>query len=297
MKASRISPHGPRQKAPTTPGGDVTPSTNSNAANPEDQGGGPSWDFYRDVFGGWRWECTAEDFNMQDSKSSYETREACVAAALAAGMKMPLHERSILCVQPKQELHCSLDVALGTYRAVFTSNTVDTQRCLESHAYDLYVLDYWVPGSSGIHLCREIRRSDPHVPICFYTAAGSEEQRSRAFRAGASSYICETAGVEALSEEIGALMEQSDKATAHAQAESYLAVQAALETRAVVAISPSPNALKVASEALENSAMARAREIFIESGGSLAGFERVWHEVFKQAFCADAARGAAAQHG
>lgn len=111
-------------------------------------------------------------------------------------------------MQPKRELRSTVELALGRYCTVFTSTAAETKLCLESRPYELYVLDYWVPGSSGIHLSREIRRSDPHVPICFYTASGSEEQRERAFRAGANAYICETAGPEALAEEIDVLLQQ-----------------------------------------------------------------------------------------
>src|SRR5215213_950366 len=37
--------------------------------------------FYRDVFGGWRWELRAADGHMQDSEHGYDTREECVQAA------------------------------------------------------------------------------------------------------------------------------------------------------------------------------------------------------------------------
>jgi hypothetical protein len=42
--------------------------------------------FYRDVFGGWRWEFEDSNGEMRDSQHAYATREQCVAAATGAGL-------------------------------------------------------------------------------------------------------------------------------------------------------------------------------------------------------------------
>ncbi|HYH43607.1 MAG TPA: hypothetical protein VD867_16655 [Burkholderiales bacterium] len=41
---------------------------------------------YRDVFGGWRWECFDADGEARDSQFSYDTRSECVADAKQRGL-------------------------------------------------------------------------------------------------------------------------------------------------------------------------------------------------------------------
>lgn len=43
--------------------------------------------YYRDVFGGWRWEFEDAEGDMRDSHHSYETYAECVAAARCAGLQ------------------------------------------------------------------------------------------------------------------------------------------------------------------------------------------------------------------
>jgi CheY-like chemotaxis protein len=170
--------------------------------------------FYRDVFGGWRWEVRDEKGQLRDSPQSYDTREDCIEAANKARLADTIssedtatkREPLILCVQPDPELRESLQRALADYQTVLASNSLEAIRLVNASVFDAYVIDYALPGSSGIHLCRHIRRTDPHTPISFYTAAGSEEQRTRAFKAGASAYVCASAGPEALCDELRTLL-------------------------------------------------------------------------------------------
>lgn len=119
--------------------------------------------------------------------------------------------RSILCVQPDRELRAVLQQALSSYSVVLASTGLEAIRHLQNTSFDAYVLDYRLPPTSGIHLCRHIRRNDPHNPVCFYTDAGSEQQRNRAFKAGASAYVIAASGPEALCEELRALFKPADR--------------------------------------------------------------------------------------
>jgi hypothetical protein len=42
--------------------------------------------FYRDLFGGWRWEFHAEGGEVRDSRQSFDSREECVEDAIKAGL-------------------------------------------------------------------------------------------------------------------------------------------------------------------------------------------------------------------
>ena len=122
--------------------------------------------------------------------------------------------KSILCVQPDRGLQAALRQALSDYRVVMAATGLEAIRHLQTHTFDAYVLDYRLPPTSGIHLCRHIRRHDPHTPVCFYAETGSEQQRNRAFKAGASAYVVAAAGPGALSEELRALLEADEGAGA-----------------------------------------------------------------------------------
>jgi DNA-binding response OmpR family regulator len=243
-----------------------------------------NWVFYRDIFGAWRWECTDAENDVRDSQHSYETREECVEAAGDAGMNAQLSaERSILCVQPNPDFKDTLEQALAAYRTVIACNANEAMHFLSTSVFDAYVLDYWLPDWSGIHLCCEIRRSDPNVPIGFYTAAGSEEHRKRAFKAGANAYVSAAAGPEALCDELRNLLRRTDVASVTARVNEYDAIQDELERRVVVAISRSENAREVAARATERSARVKAYRVFIDAGGTRADFDRWWPRVFAEA--------------
>jgi DNA-binding response OmpR family regulator len=59
---------------------------------------------------------------------------------------------------------------------------------LENGVPDLVILDIMLPGTSGIDLCRQIRR-DSDIPIIFISARGSDEDRVLGLELGADDYL------------------------------------------------------------------------------------------------------------
>ncbi|HEX7858560.1 MAG TPA: response regulator transcription factor [Sphingobium sp.] len=59
---------------------------------------------------------------------------------------------------------------------------------LDGSKVDLIVLDIMLPGTNGIDLCRQIRRSND-VPIIFISARGSDEDRVLGLELGADDYL------------------------------------------------------------------------------------------------------------
>ncbi len=55
--------------------------------------------------------------------------------------------------------------------------------------YDLFLIDWMLPGVSGIEICRQIRRKDPLVPIIFLTAKDAVQDIVSALEAGANDYM------------------------------------------------------------------------------------------------------------
>ncbi|MEY2705081.1 MAG: hypothetical protein RL407_1143 [Bacteroidota bacterium] len=55
--------------------------------------------------------------------------------------------------------------------------------------YDLLLLDWMVPGISGIELTRQFRKLYPHVPIIFLTAKDTVDETVFGLQSGANDYI------------------------------------------------------------------------------------------------------------
>ena len=61
-------------------------------------------------------------------------------------------------------------------------------RAFEQGPVDLVLLDIMSPGTSGIDVCRELRRISD-VPIIFISAKGSETDRVVGLELGADDYL------------------------------------------------------------------------------------------------------------
>lgn len=58
-----------------------------------------------------------------------------------------------------------------------------------TNEYDLILLDWMIPGISGIEVCRKIRKSDILIPIIFLTAKDTVQDTVFGLEAGANDYI------------------------------------------------------------------------------------------------------------
>jgi DNA-binding response OmpR family regulator len=55
--------------------------------------------------------------------------------------------------------------------------------------YDIILLDWMLPGISGIEVCREIRKNNSSVPVIFLTAKDTVQDTVFGLEAGANDYI------------------------------------------------------------------------------------------------------------
>ncbi len=56
-------------------------------------------------------------------------------------------------------------------------------------SFDLVVLDLMLPDSHGFDLCRQMRKSEPQLPILMLTALGEEQDRVKGLKEGADDYL------------------------------------------------------------------------------------------------------------
>jgi len=72
---------------------------------------------------------------------------------------------------------------------------------------DLLVLDWMLPGLSGIELCRRLRQSCAKtLPIIMLTARGEESDKVRGFETGADDYVVKPFSVNELMARVAALL-------------------------------------------------------------------------------------------
>lgn len=58
-----------------------------------------------------------------------------------------------------------------------------------SGEYDLLILDWMLPGKSGLEVCQEFRKNFKHTPIIFLTAKDTIDETITALQVGANDYI------------------------------------------------------------------------------------------------------------
>jgi len=73
---------------------------------------------------------------------------------------------------------------------------------------DLVVLDWMVEGTSGIEVCRRLRKgkATAHVPIVMLTARGAEDDKIRGLETGADDYVTKPFSPRELIARVGAIM-------------------------------------------------------------------------------------------
>lgn len=112
--------------------------------------------------------------------------------------------KRILCVEDDYDTSTMLCSLLGLINCeVVTSySMVEGLGRAREERFDLFLLDSWLPGGSGIELCRKIREFDRDSPIIFYSAAGHEDERESAIDAGAQAYLIKPSDINKLLETV-----------------------------------------------------------------------------------------------
>ncbi len=92
------------------------------------------------------------------------------------------------------------------YQVVAAENPDTALALARTMLFDLYMLDNWIPGTSGIDLCKKIRSFDLSTPILFYSGAAYDRDKREAFDAGAQGYLTKPVENAKLIEEVSRLI-------------------------------------------------------------------------------------------
>ncbi len=87
----------------------------------------------------------------------------------------------------------------------------DAETRLRENVPDLLLLDWMLPGVSGIELCRRLRTREQtrSLPIIMLTARGEEQERVRGLATGADDYVVKPFSVPELMARVRAILRRS----------------------------------------------------------------------------------------
>jgi DNA-binding response OmpR family regulator len=114
----------------------------------------------------------------------------------------------ILYIEDHEDTRDLVTYVLGqsNYTVVAAENYDDALLRAQTQSFDLYLIDNWLFGASGIELCQKLREFDSRTPILFFSAAAYERDKQQAFAAGAQGYLVKPAASEELIEQVSRLI-------------------------------------------------------------------------------------------
>lgn len=124
-----------------------------------------------------------------------------------------MSQPSILIVEDEEALTLLLRYNLEAegYAVQTVARGDEADLLLKESVPDLLLLDWMLPGLSGIELCRRLRQREETraLPIILLTARGEESERVRGLSTGADDYIVKPFSVPELVARVKALMRRS----------------------------------------------------------------------------------------
>ena len=123
-------------------------------------------------------------------------------------MKAASSKGRILCTEDDADTRALLVCILEGegYHVTVTGTSTHALAIAKREAFDLILVDSWMPGFSGTELTKEIRRFNLSTPILFYSGAAYEADKQDALNAGAQCYLVKPDGICVLVDEVGRLI-------------------------------------------------------------------------------------------
>ncbi|GEK73851.1 MULTISPECIES: phosphate regulon transcriptional regulator PhoB [Halomonas] len=101
--------------------------------------------------------------------------------------------KTVLIVDDEAPIREMIAVALemADYRVLEADNAQSAHAMVVDHQPDLVLLDWMMPGTSGVELARRLKREEgtSELPIIMLTAKGEEDNKIQGLESGADDYI------------------------------------------------------------------------------------------------------------
>jgi OmpR-family two-component system manganese-sensing response regulator len=117
----------------------------------------------------------------------------------------------ILLVDDEEELTAPLAQVLRRegYRVQITQDGHQGLSLAQTQPYHLLILDWMLPGVSGLEICREIRHQGKDTPVLFLTAKDTVDDRVLGLDVGADDYLIKPFEMRELLARVRALLRRS----------------------------------------------------------------------------------------
>lgn len=125
-----------------------------------------------------------------------------------------MSQAKILVVEDESAIRDMLNFTLNAaeFKVFEAPNAEQGWKMILEHKPDLLVLDWMLPGVSGVSLAQRIRQDDQtrSLPIIMLTARGEESDQVAGFDAGADDYVVKPFSPRALVARVKALLRRND---------------------------------------------------------------------------------------
>lgn len=121
----------------------------------------------------------------------------------------PLHPR-VLFIEDDADTRDLVSFVLRreNFDVVLATDSEEAMLVAAAMSFELYLIDNWLPGESGVDLCKRLREFDRRTPILFYSGAAYEHDKRAAFAAGAQGYITKPIEIGQLVREVSHLISE-----------------------------------------------------------------------------------------
>jgi len=195
-------------------------------------------------------------------------------------------KRRILLVEDEENARELAIATLIEYTLICSRNFDEGLFAARRGYFDLYILDNWLPGKSGVELCRAIREFDPHTPILFYSAAAYAKDVQEGLLAGAQAYIVKPIIPDELRQAVARLISAPLETAIEARRAESAAIREELAIRRTENIELIERAKKKYLYARVKAIRLRAEMAFLAAGGARGAFAREWLPLFLEELCA-----------
>jgi DNA-binding response OmpR family regulator len=192
-------------------------------------------------------------------------------------------KKRILVVEDREDERDLLRVVFGEYDVTAAGDYGEGLRMARRQYFDLYVLDYRMPGGTGIELCLRIREFDPNTPILLYSGQSHSSYRSEALSAGAQAYFAKPIEVQEVLGTVRNLLVVSAQRLREARRAEFAAIREELAVR----YGENSRSLAMATErrqrAVRKLLRLKAKNAFLNAGGARGDFVRLWPATYLDA--------------
>ncbi len=113
-----------------------------------------------------------------------------------------------------------LRIACG-FEVTTANDGESAMKLIDNQFFDAYLLDYALPDTTGVELCRAIRDRAISSPVVMYTALDRQIDKDRAAAAGANAYVVKPDELGALTNILADLMNHVENRPMAKHASAY----------------------------------------------------------------------------